>query len=153
MKWNLVFIYKTHLGRSIILKLFTETLKNQELSCCQLCHKWWLRWLPLRQHTVPPLTTRMTSDNGDCVIKPICRSHRYFILTNDNPEFIHWKEKFARITTLIITGDVEDKLQLSQCRPGQSFWRPFRFREKLLCHWMKLLQQHHVVVAIRTFEF
>ena len=43
----------------------------------------------------------------------------------------HWNEKVVRVTALIFTGDVEDKLQRIQWIPRMSPWRPFRFCEIL----------------------
>ena len=37
----------------------------------------------------------------------------------------HWNEKVVRVTALVFTGDVEDKLQRFQWTPGLSPWRPF----------------------------
>ena len=44
----------------------------------------------------------------------------------------HWNGKIVRMTSLALTGDVEDKLQRPQWRPGQSSSRPFRFCGNLL---------------------
>ena len=40
---------------------------------------------------------------------------------------IHWNGKAVRVTALVFTGDVEDKLQRLQRIPRLSPWRPFRF--------------------------
>ena len=38
-----------------------------------------------------------------------------------------WKGKVVRMAALVVTGDVEGKLQRPQWRPRQSPWRPFHF--------------------------
>ena len=45
----------------------------------------------------------------------------------------HRNEKVVRMTALIFTGDVEDKLQRLQWIPRLSTWRPFRFCVYLIC--------------------
>ena len=40
---------------------------------------------------------------------------------------LHWNGKVVRVTDLIFTGDVEDKLQRLQWKPSLSLWRPLRF--------------------------
>ena len=42
-------------------------------------------------------------------------------------DITHWNVKVARITALVVTGDVEGKLQRPRWRPEQPPWRPFRF--------------------------
>ena len=44
-----------------------------------------------------------------------------------HPYDAHRNEKVVRMTALIFTGDVEDKLQRLQWIPRLSTWRPFRF--------------------------
>ena len=63
------------------------------------------------------LIIMMTSSNGTIfrVTGPLCG------------EFIHWNGKVVRMTALVFTGDVEDKLQRLQWIPRLSLWRPFRF--------------------------
>ena len=42
-------------------------------------------------------------------------------------QWSHWNAKVIRMTAPLLTGDVEDKLQRLQWRPGQSSWWPFHF--------------------------
>ena len=44
----------------------------------------------------------------------------------------HWNGKAVRVTALVFTGDVEDKLQRLQRIPRLSPWRPFRFCAAIL---------------------
>ena len=47
------------------------------------------------------------------------------------PSQLHrWNEKFIRMIALVVTGDVEGKLQRLRWRPGQSPWWPYCF-----CDW------------------
>ena len=41
--------------------------------------------------------------------------------------FHHWNGKVVMMTTLLVAGDVEGKLQCPQWWPGQSPWQPFHF--------------------------
>ena len=41
----------------------------------------------------------------------------------------HWNGKIMWMTAPVLIGDVKDKLQRPQWRPGQSLWQPFRFCE------------------------
>ena len=45
----------------------------------------------------------------------------------NNAKTLHWNGKVVRLTALVFTGDVEDKLQRLQWIPGLSPWWPFHF--------------------------
>ena len=45
----------------------------------------------------------------------------------------HWNGTVIGMITLVITGDVQGKLQCLQCWPGQSPWRSFHFCEWECC--------------------
>ena len=48
----------------------------------------------------------------------------------------HWNGAVVMVTALIITGDVEGKLQRLQWISRLSPWRPFRFCDELLMPWL-----------------
>ena len=59
----------------------------------------------------------------------------------------HRQRKVIRITALIITGDIESKLQHLQWRQGQSPWWPFGFYED--DNWCR----HHCTVTLWVVHF
>ena len=69
------------------------------------------------------------------------------VTTTNNTVRIHWNGKVVRMTALLVTGDVEVKLQRPQWRPGQSHWRPFRFFISIRCN------AHDDVMTGKCFHF
>ena len=71
----------------------------------------------------------------------------------------HRKGKVVRVTTLVVTGDVEAWLQRPQWRLGQSSWRPFRFSDgtQYVCLNLHTKGQHekysHVMTSLYWMAF
>ena len=62
-----------------------------------------------------------------CTRKEDLYWNRVLGMCNPILTLIHWNRKVIRMTALLITGDIEGKLQRLQWWPGQSPWQPFRF--------------------------
>ena len=89
------------------------------------------QWLFVRGiHRHKGSVTRKACACHDVIMSGLCRPIRQ---SNIKCHIgTHGNGKVVRVTTLIITGDVEDCLQRHQWRAGQSCWH-FRFSADVLC--------------------